>query len=137
MRRKEGRKIKKPFFVKKLKLAFKKDQKIFHKKSNFFQDRAKHMTPEERKKMIKDLIDKIPTGKDELFAYQIQWDHVDQKLVENRIQPWVNRKIRDYLGEDEPALANFIGEKIAAHVEPTKLLTDLALVRKMPRKVPF
>lgn len=87
------------------------------------------MTPEERKKMIKELIDRIPTGKDELFAYKIEWDHVDAKLVENRIQPWVNKKIRDYLGEDEPALANFIGEKIAAHVEPTKLLSDLSLVR--------
>jgi RNA-binding protein 25 len=88
------------------------------------------MTPEERKKMIKDLIDRIPTGKEELFNYKVQWDFVDSKLVENRIQPWVNKKIRDYLGEDEPALANFIGEKIIAHVEPHKLLSDLSLVCK-------
>lgn len=86
------------------------------------------MTPEERKKMIKELIDKIPTGKEELFAYKITWEFVDQKLVENRIQPWVNKKIHDYLGEDEPALANFIGEKITAHTEPDKLLADLSLV---------
>uniref|UniRef100_A0A914BYJ1 PWI domain-containing protein n=1 Tax=Acrobeloides nanus TaxID=290746 RepID=A0A914BYJ1_9BILA len=92
------------------------------------EERAQVMTPEERKKMIKDLIDRIPTGKEELFNYKVQWDFVDSKLVENRIQPWVNKKIRDYLGEDEPALANFIGEKIIAHVEPHKLLADLSLV---------
>jgi len=33
--------------------------------------------PEEKKKHIKALIDKIPTEKDALFAYEIDWEMVD------------------------------------------------------------
>jgi RNA-binding protein 25 len=33
--------------------------------------------PEEKKKNIKALIDKIPTEKDALFAYEIDWEMVD------------------------------------------------------------
>jgi hypothetical protein len=33
--------------------------------------------PEEKKKSIKALIDKIPTDKDALFAYEIDWEMVD------------------------------------------------------------
>lgn len=35
-------------------------------------------TPEEKKKMIKNLIAEIPTVKEELFAYPISWNQVDQ-----------------------------------------------------------
>lgn len=33
--------------------------------------------PEEKKKNIKALIDKIPTDKDALFSYEIDWEMVD------------------------------------------------------------
>ena len=34
-------------------------------------------TAEEKRKHIKNLIDKIPTGKEELFAYTLDWTMVD------------------------------------------------------------
>lgn len=43
------------------------------------------MTPEERKQMIKELIDRIPTAKDDLFAFPIDWKYVDSALVEQRV----------------------------------------------------
>ena len=43
------------------------------------------MTPEERKQMIKDLIDRIPTVKEDLFAFPINWKYVDKSLVEQRV----------------------------------------------------
>ncbi|VDN43424.1 unnamed protein product [Gongylonema pulchrum] len=49
------------------------------------EDRIQAMTPEERKQMIKDLIDRIPTVKDELFAFPINWNYVDKLLVEQRV----------------------------------------------------
>lgn len=52
----------------------------------FFQDRIQAMTPEERKKLIKDLIDRIPTSKDQLFAFPINWNYVDKNLVEQRVR---------------------------------------------------
>lgn len=35
-------------------------------------------TAEEKKKSIKSLIERIPTAKDELFAYSLDWECVDQ-----------------------------------------------------------
>ena len=31
-----------------------------------------------------------------------------QVLVEKRISPWINKKIVEYIGEEEPALTEFI-----------------------------
>ena len=39
--------------------------------------RAKPPTAEEKRKSIKNLIERIPTGKDELFDYELDWVMVD------------------------------------------------------------
>lgn len=36
---------------------------------------------EDKKKSIKSLIERIPTAKDELFAYSVDWAHVDQVRI--------------------------------------------------------
>ena len=41
----------------------------------------KAATAEEKRQKIKQLIDSIPTGKDELYAFTVDWDIVDQVLV--------------------------------------------------------
>ena len=38
---------------------------------------AKPQTAEEKRKCIKTLIEKIPTAKEELFAYPLEWNMVD------------------------------------------------------------
>lgn len=86
------------------------------------------MTQEERKQMIKELIEAIPTNKEMLFDYQVSWDQLDDELVEQRIKPWVEKKIRDYIGDDEPSLVSFICERVTTHSEPARLLGDLAMV---------
>lgn len=40
------------------------------------------MSAEDKRKAIKTLIEKIPTSKDELFAYAISWSHVDAVSIE-------------------------------------------------------
>ena len=119
---------------------------------------VKEYSAEERKKVMKTLVDSIPTSKGDLFAYQIKWDFLDsvsreahemyvcmcvcvcvcvsvcacrqsaspcitcvsflihvsclmldqQVLIEKRIGPWINKKIMEYIGEEEPALTEFI-----------------------------
>lgn len=86
------------------------------------------MTPEERKKLIKELIERIPTSKDELFSFNLSWEYVNDALIEKRLKPWINRKISDYIGDEEPSLVSFICEKIASRTEPKKILGDLAMV---------
>lgn len=78
--------------------------------------------------MIKELIEAIPTTKEEVFDYQVVWDHLDAEMVDQRIKPWVEKKIREYIGEDEASLVDFICERVSSHSEPSRLLRDLAMV---------
>ena len=36
--------------------------------------------------------------------------------MDKRIRPWVNKKIVDYIGEEEQALVDFIIEKVSANI---------------------
>ena len=83
---------------------------------------------DEKRKHIKSLIEKIPTDKNDLFAYSIDWDLVDNQLMEKRIRPWVNKKIAEYIGEPEPSLTDFICSKVLAGNEPKAILEDVQMV---------
>jgi RNA-binding protein 25 len=84
--------------------------------------------PEERKRAVKKLVESIPTDRDELFAYPIDWSHLDQSLMDKRIKPWINKKIIEYIGEEEATLNDFICSKIEQHVKPEKLLEEVKVV---------
>uniref|UniRef100_S4RGE6 RNA binding motif protein 25 n=1 Tax=Petromyzon marinus TaxID=7757 RepID=S4RGE6_PETMA len=83
---------------------------------------------EEKRKHIKSLIEKIPTAKPELFAYTLDWTMVDSTLMERRVKPWINKKIIEYIGEEEPTLVEFICTKILAHSAPQSILDDVSMV---------
>lgn len=86
------------------------------------------MTPEERKKLIKELIGRIPTEREKLFEFTISWEFLDEQLMDGRVRPWINKKISDYIGEEEPSLVTFICEKIEAQSSPNDILQDLSMV---------
>ena len=48
--------------------------------------------------------------------------------MDRRIKPWVNKKIVEYIGEEEPSLTDFICQKVMAHSVPTVILNDVAMV---------
>ncbi|XP_015111290.1 RNA-binding protein 25 [Diachasma alloeum] len=83
---------------------------------------------EEKRKHIKSLIDKIPTDKNALFAYQLDWAVIDNALMEKRIRPWINKKIIEYIGEPEPTLVDFICSKVMAGSSPQGILDDVQMV---------
>uniref|UniRef100_A0A3Q3WQY2 PWI domain-containing protein n=1 Tax=Mola mola TaxID=94237 RepID=A0A3Q3WQY2_MOLML len=83
---------------------------------------------EEKRKHIKTLIEKIPTAKPELFAYPLDWSMVDTTLMERRVRPWINKKIIEYIGEEEPTLVDFVCSKVMAHSMPQSILDDVAMV---------
>uniref|UniRef100_A0A3B5Q6U5 RNA binding motif protein 25 n=1 Tax=Xiphophorus maculatus TaxID=8083 RepID=A0A3B5Q6U5_XIPMA len=67
---------------------------------------------EEKRKHIKSLIEKIPTARPELFSYPLDWAMVDSALMDRRIRPWINKKIIEYIGEEEPTLVDFVCTKV-------------------------
>lgn len=83
---------------------------------------------EEKRKHIKSLIEKIPTEKDALFAYQLDWGAIDNSLMERKIRPWINKKIIEYIGEPEPTLVDFICSKVLAGSQPQIILQDVQMV---------
>ncbi|XP_077995367.1 RNA-binding protein 25-like [Glandiceps talaboti] len=83
---------------------------------------------EEKRKHIKSLIEKIPTAKEELFAYELNWSMVDENLMERRVKPWINKKIVEYIGEEEPTLVDFICQKVMARSSPQDILNDVTMV---------
>jgi len=89
---------------------------------------TKTLTSEEKRKQIKALIEKIPTSKEELFKYEIDWSLVDNTLMERRIRPWINKKIAEYIGEEELALLDFICNKLQSKSSAQSILDDVAMV---------
>ncbi|XP_054474461.1 RNA-binding protein 25b [Anoplopoma fimbria] len=83
---------------------------------------------EEKRKHIKSLIEKIPTAKPELFQYPLDWSMVDTTLMERRVRPWINKKIIEYIGEEEATLVDFVCTKVMAHSMPQSILDDVAMV---------
>lgn len=83
---------------------------------------------EEKRKHIKSLIEKIPTEKNALFAYQLDWSIIDNSLMEKKIRPWINKKIIEYIGEPEPTLVDFICSKVLAGSKPQGILEDVQMV---------
>eukprot|EP00794_Sanderia_malayensis_P019916 gene19916-21863_t len=106
----------------------KKLSKIETKEEEEEEKKKAASSADEKKKTIRNLIEKIPTGKDELFQYPIKMDMIDQSLVEKRIKPWVNKKIFEYIGEQEPTLVEFICSKVMAKSLPKNILEDVEMV---------
>ena len=48
--------------------------------------------------------------------------------MDRRIKPWVNKKIVEYIGEEEPTLTDFICQKVMANSSPQMILNDVAMV---------
>ncbi|KAM6969191.1 RNA-binding protein 25 isoform 2-T2 [Tautogolabrus adspersus] len=87
-----------------------------------------NVNTEEKRKHIKSLIEKIPTARPELFSYPLDWTMVDSTLMDRRIRPWINKKIIEYIGEEEATLVDFVCSKVMAHSTPQGILDDVAMV---------
>lgn len=86
------------------------------------------VSTEEKRKQIKDLIEGIPTSREELFAYNIDWSLLEDTMIANRIRPWISKKISEYIGEEEVSLIDFICTRLKAHSDGMSILRDVAVV---------
>lgn len=54
-----------------------------------------------------------------LFAYPLDWSIVDSILMERWIRPWINKKIIEYIGEEEATLVDFVCSKVSLLLPPS------------------
>lgn len=94
----------------------------------FGPESAKYLTPQERNRKIKKLIEKIPTEKEKLFSYDVKWFLVDQHLIDRRVTPWLKKRIVEYLGEEEATLIKYICKKIIEKSSPESILKDITVI---------
>jgi RNA-binding protein 25 len=69
----------------------------------------------------KNIIQKVPTEKIEIFNYLINWEFVDKFNLSETLREFVNKKIASFLGQEEPTLVDLIITKISLHSTPNDL----------------
>ena len=81
------------------------------------------------KVQLKQMIDKIPTAKDELFAHPVNWKVLEQNNIINAtMRQWIIKKMVEYLGEEEESLTGFIVSKLNSTCKPEELVKELTMV---------
>ena len=81
------------------------------------------MTKEERIAAIQALVAQIPADKEGLWSWSVQWDYLDSTILKNKIEPFLKKKVVEYIGDESNDLVSFIMEKITAH-EPVQSIQD-------------
>ena len=56
-----------------------------------------------------------PSGSGLLFPKYVYVPLLFQTLMERRVRPWINKKIIEYIGEEEPTLVEFVCSKVSLH----------------------
>ena len=71
----------------------------------------------------REIASKVPTDKEELFAYKLDWGLIEKfNILKESIEPWVSKKLEEYLGENEESLCKFIMTKLTSQCKPKELL---------------
>ncbi|OQU98870.1 PWI domain-containing protein isoform 5 [Cladophialophora immunda] len=104
------------------------------------------MSEEERAQAARQLAADIPNDKEGLWAWDIKWEFVDESIIEERLKPFVEKKIVEYLGVQEQMLVDVVVNALTSRGKPQDLVGELegaldeeaeVLVRKLWRMLIF
>lgn len=107
---------------------------------------AAGMTEEEISEAVRKLAQEIPADKEGLWAWQVKWDYMDESVVRNKLRPFVEKKIVEYLGVQEEMLVEAVEDHLRKHGGAGELVEELEgalddeaedLVKKLWRMVIF
>lgn len=108
---------------------------------------AKAMSEEDIQKAVRALAQEIPTERDGLWAWDVKWDYLEESIIRERLRPFVEKKVMEYLGVQEDTLVNLVEDHLRKHLKPAELVDTLAqaaldedaedLVKKLWRMVIF
>lgn len=86
---------------------------------------GKIMTKEERISRIKELVERIPTAKDGLWGWRVKWEFLSKNLLENKLTPFVAKKVVEYIGSEEKDLVEHIIKVVASRSGAQALLNEI------------
>lgn len=97
------------------------------------------MSEEEISQAIRALAQEIPSDKDGLWGWDVKWDYMDEAIVRERLRPFVEKKIVEYLGVQEEMLVETVEEHLRKHGTAGGLVDELegvSLTSTSPEKPP-
>ena len=78
---------------------------------------------------LKRLASSIPTTRDELYSVPVDWEGFDDAVViDSKLKPFINKKMVEYLGEEEPSLVEHILDKLKKHTAAAEIEQSLVQV---------
>jgi len=83
------------------------------------------MSEEERAQAARQLAADIPNDGDELWKWDVRWEFVDESVIEERLKPFVEKKIVEYLGVQEQMLVDVVINALRSRGNPKDLVTEL------------
>ncbi|KAM0321784.1 hypothetical protein ACHAQA_009880 [Verticillium albo-atrum] len=86
---------------------------------------ADKMTEEEISKAVRALAQEIPSDMEGLWKWDVQWEHLDDSIVREKLRPFVEKKIVEYLGVQEELLVEVVEEHLRKHGKPEDLVEEL------------
>lgn len=107
---------------------------------------TKAMSEEDLQKAIRALAHEIPTDKEGLWAWDVKWDYLEDSVLREKLRPFVEKKVVEYLGVQEEFLVDMVDEHLRKHRKPADLVDTLQealdedaedLVKKLWRMVIF
>ncbi len=89
---------------------------------------AAAMSDEERDQAVRALAQEIPNEKDGLWEWDVKWDYLDESVIREKLRPFVEKKLVEYLGVQEQLLIEVVEEHLRKHGRPGDLVEELAEV---------
>lgn len=83
------------------------------------------MSEEERAAAARQLASDIPNTKDGLWNWDVKWEFVDESVIDERLKPFVEKKIVEYLGVQEQMLVDVVVTALRRRGKPDELVGEL------------
>jgi hypothetical protein len=80
------------------------------------------LSDEERDQAVRQLAAEIPTEKDGLWQWDVKWDYVDDAIIVEKLRPFVEKKIVEYLGVQEQLLVEVVEDHVRGRKKPGELV---------------
>jgi hypothetical protein len=107
---------------------------------------TKTMSEEDIQHAVRALAHEIPVDVAGLWAWDVKWDYLEESVIREKLRPFVEKKVVEYLGVQEQFLVDVVEEHLRKHQKPAELVETLSealdedaedMVKKLWRMVIF
>lgn len=86
---------------------------------------AAGMSEEERQAAARQLAQEIPSDRDSLWAWEVQWEFVGEEVIEEKLKPFVEKRVVEALGVQEGMVVDVVIRGLRNRTKPGALVEEL------------